>query len=228
MRILLIEDEEDIAEVVRLGLQEAGYDVDVAADGLQGLTAALEQEYSVMLLDVMLPGLNGWEICRRLRAQRDVTPILMLTARDAVEDRVRGLDIGADDYLPKPFDFPELLARIRALHRRDKVHRTRIIQVGGLEIDTGSRRVFRDGSEVKLTGREYSLLEALASQQGRTLTREFIQERVWHDDSSFSNTVDAYIRLIRKKIDAGREEKLIQTIHGVGYALRPGNGGNEI
>jgi DNA-binding response OmpR family regulator len=210
-----------------MGLEEAGYAVDVAADGVAGLNMAAEHEYSAILLDIMLPGMNGWEICRQLRSRRDLTPIMMLTARDALQDRVRGLDLGADDYLPKPFDFPELLARLRALRRRDKIHRTRVIEVGDLEIDTGSRRVFRNGEEIKLTTREYTLLEALASQEGRALTRDFIQERVWHDDSSFSNTVDAYIRLLRKKIDQGHDPKLIQTIHGVGYALRIGPGGDE-
>lgn len=220
VRILLIEDEEDIADVVRLGLEEAHYFVDVASDGLMGLQMASEQEYALLLLDVMLPGISGWEVCRRLRARRDLTPILMLTARDASQDRVRGLDIGADDYLPKPFDFPELLARIRALLRRDKMHRTRVIRIADLEIDTGMRRVFRSRREISLTEREYTLLEALAIHEGRALSREFIQERVWSDDASYSNTVDAYIRLLRKKINIHYAQKLIQTVHGVGYALQ--------
>lgn len=220
MRVLLIEDEEAIAEVVRQGLEEAHYRVDIAGDGLAGLEMAEAQNYAVILLDIMLPGISGWEVCQRLRDRRNPTPILMLTARDALDDRVRGLDLGADDYLPKPFEFPELLARIRALVRRDKVNRARVIRVADLEIDTGARRVSRGGEEIYLTEREYTLLEALASQEGRTLTREFIQERVWHDDESYSNTVDAYIRLLRKKIDANRDPKLIQTVHGVGYVLR--------
>jgi DNA-binding response OmpR family regulator len=220
MRVLLIEDEEAIAEVVRQGLEEAHYVVDVACTGPEGLRQALAQPYSVILLDLMLPGLSGWEICERLRARRSQTPILMLTARDTLEDRVRGLDTGADDYLPKPFEFLELLARVRALVRRDRVHRTRVICVADLEIDTGTRRVLRSGEEIHLTEREYTLLEALASHEGRVLTREFIQERVWHDDASCSNTVDAYIRLLRKKLDSGCSLKLIQTVHGVGYVLR--------
>lgn len=227
MRILLVEDDEMIAEVIRLGLEEARYDVDVAGDGLTGLEMAAQQEYAVILLDIMLPGANGWEVCQQLRARRDLTPILMLTARDALQDRVHGLDLGADDYLPKPFEFPELLARIRALRRRDKMHRTRVIEIDDLEIDTGSRRVTRGGKLIQLTEREYTLLEALASQEGRVVTRELIHERVWNDDNSFSNTVDAYIRLLRKKIDIGYDVKLIQTIHGVGYALRPSAGGDE-
>lgn len=220
MRILLIEDDGDIAGIVRQGLEEERFQVDVAPDGLTGLSKAVEQEYGVILLDLMLPGLSGWEVCQRLRARRNVTPILMLTARDALQDRVRGLDIGADDYLPKPFEFPELVARIRALLRRDKVHRSRVVRVADLEIDTGARRVTRCGQEVRLTEREYTLLEALASHEGRVLTREFIQERVWFDDDSYSNTVDAYIRLLRKKVDADHETKLIHTVHGVGYVLR--------
>jgi DNA-binding response OmpR family regulator len=220
MRVLLIEDEEPIADVIKWGLEEAHYSVDVTGDGARGLELATEQEYALILLDVMLPGLSGWDICQRLRARRNLTPILMLTARDALHDRVRGLDLGADDYLTKPFDFPELLARIRALLRRDKIHRSRVIQVADLEIDTGARRVFRGGQEVSLTEREYTLLEALAMQEGQALTREYVQERVWHDDSSYSNTVDAYIRLLRKKIDAGHSQKLIQTVHGIGYTLK--------
>lgn len=220
MRLLLIEDDRDIAEEVQEGLQEARYVVDVAADGLAGLEMAAENTYALILLDVMLPGADGWEVCRRLRARKDLTPILMLTARDAQPDRVRGLDLGADDYLPKPFDFPELLARIRALLRRDKAHRTRIIQVGDLRIDTGTQRVFRGKREVHLTEREYALLEALAAREGQALTREYIQERVWSDDNSLPNTVDAWIHLLRKKIDAGQKIKMIHTAHGVGYALR--------
>jgi DNA-binding response OmpR family regulator len=227
MRVLVIEDEEAIAEVIRQGLEGARYSVDIASNGVEGLERALEQEYVVILLDIMLPGLSGWEVCRRLRDSRNQTPILMLTARDGLDDRVRGLDLGADDYLPKPFEFRELLARIRALLRRDKINRSRIIRIADLEIDTGARRVLRGGEEVHLTEREYTLLEALASQEGRTLTREFIQERVWYDDASYSNTVDAYIRLLRRKIDAGHAVKLIQTVHGVGYVLRAEPDGDE-
>jgi len=144
----------------------------------------------------------------------------MLTARDAVEDRVRGLDLGADDYLPKPFDFTELMARVRALVRRDKIHRTRIIRVGDLEIDTAQRRVCRAGQTIGLSHREYELLESLAANEGRVLTREVIQARVWMAENSFSNTVDVYIKMLRKKIDAGHPIKMIQTVHGVGYTLR--------
>jgi DNA-binding response OmpR family regulator len=220
MRILLIEDEEDIADAVRLGLEDAQYNVDVAADGQTGLQMAEEQEYALILLDVMLPGISGWEVCQQLRERRDLTLILMLTARDAPQDRVRGLDLGADDYLPKPFDFPELLARMRALLRRDKMHRTRVIRIADLQIDTSARRVFRKGKEISLTEREYTLLEALAAHEGRALSREYIQDRVWQDEASSSNTVDVYIRLLRKKIDPDYPPKLIQTVHGIGYAMR--------
>ncbi len=219
VRILVVEDEGPIAEVVSLGLRQAGYAVDVAADGREGLTLAQSSRYGLILLDVMLPHLDGWTICERLREAGDPTPILMLTARDTVTDRVKGLETGADDYLPKPFDFRELLARVHALLRRDRVHKGRVIQAADLEIDTALRRVTRAGREIALTPREYDLLEALAGHQGQTLTREVIQERVWLDDDSLSNTVDAYVRLLRRKIDADFDVKLIQTVHGVGYKL---------
>jgi len=202
MRILLVEDEVPIAEVVARGLTQAGYSVEIAATGRAGLEKAESGLYALILLDIMLPGLDGWEICERLRAQKITTPILMLTARDAVSDRVRGLETGADDYLPKPFDFAELLARIRALLRRDRLH-----------------NVERGCKEITLTPREYSLLEALAGHEGQTLTREVILERVWLDEESYSNTVDAYIHLLRRKLDAEHPVKLLHTVHGVGYRL---------
>lgn len=221
MRILLVEDEEAIAEVVRKGLERARYTVDVAHDGEEGLRFASEQSYSLILLDLMLPKRDGWSVCQTLRARRDTTPILMLTARDAVPDRVKGLEMGADDYLPKPFDFQELLARVRAQIRRDTVHRAGVLHVRDVEIDTNARRVLRGGTEVALTPREYSLLEALATNEGRVLTRDHILERVWLDEGATgSNTVDVYINLLRRKIDAGADHRLIQTVHGVGYVLR--------
>src|ERR1051326_280579 len=148
MRVLLIEDELGIAEEIKEGLEEERFRVDVASDGTTGLDMATSNNYAVILLDIMLPGISGWEVCKRLRDAKDLTPVLMLTARDAPPDRVRGLDLGADDYLPKPFDFPELVARVRALVRRDRVHRARIIQVADLEIDTGAHRAFRGGVEL--------------------------------------------------------------------------------
>lgn len=220
MRILLIEDEASISRMICRGLEGAKYAVDVAADGATGLEMALEHPYGLIILDVMLPHMNGWQVCEGLRARRLAVPILMLTARDAVEDRVRGLDAGADDYLPKPFDFQELMARIRALLRRDKIHRARVIRVADLEIDTAQRRVTRAGVEIGLSHREYELLEALAAHESHVLTREAIQEQIWMDEDSYSNTVDVYIGMLRKKIDAGHAVKLIQTVRGAGYTLR--------
>jgi DNA-binding response OmpR family regulator len=224
LRILLIEDETAIAAVVRRGLEEARYQVDVAGDGAAGLKLALARDYSLIILDLMLPGQDGWSVCRALRSRRITTPILMLTALDATEDRIRGLDTGADDYLPKPFDFGELVARVRALIRRDRVHKARVIRVGDLEIDTAAARVTRGGAEIRLTPREYSLLEALASNEGRVLTREVIMERVWMDEESYSNTVDVHVGLLRKKVDAGHPVRLIHTVHGMGYTLRAPEG----
>ena len=220
MKILLIEDEPGIARLIRRGLTDAGYLVEATANGRQGMEMLGEKGYSLLLLDLMVPGLDGWQVCEALRAQGSQIPILMLTARDTVPDRVRGLDLGADDYLPKPFEFPELLARVRALLRRDRVHRARVIQVDDLVIDTGQRRVTRAGVEVGLSHREYELLEALAAYESQVLTREVIQERIWMDEDSYSNTVDVYIGMLRKKIDAGHARKLIQTIRGLGYTLR--------
>lgn len=220
MKILVVEDDAGIANMIRQGLEEADYRVDVAPDGAEGLELALENNYGCIVLDLMLPKRDGWSVCEELRSRRDQTPVLMLTARDAVNDRVRGLETGADDYLPKPFDFKELLARIRALLRRDRMHKTRIIRVGDLEIDTAQRRVSRAGVEVGLSHREYELLEALAANESRVLSREAIQERVWMNEESTSSTVDVYIGMLRKKIDAGHSVKLIQTIYGAGYTLR--------
>jgi two-component system copper resistance phosphate regulon response regulator CusR len=220
MKILLIEDEAAIAKVVQRGLEQSRYTVETARDGQRGLEMALEGEYGLIILDLMLPGRDGLSLCEELRRRRNRVPILMLTARGAVEDRVRGLELGADDYLPKPFDFTELLARVRALLRRDKMHRARVIRIADLEIDTDQRRVTRKGVEIGLSRREYMLLEALALNEGRVLTRDVIQERVWLDEESYSNTVDVYIGLLRKKIDADHEVKLIQTVRGLGYTLR--------
>jgi DNA-binding response OmpR family regulator len=220
VNILLIEDNPVIAELVRTGLEEARCIVAVASDGNSGLEQALDGEYDLVILDLMLPGQDGWSVCAALRARRHLVPILMLTARDAVEDRVRGLDAGADDYLPKPFDIDELLARVRALLRRDKIHRTRVIQIGDLTLDTGAGRVWRAGQEIHLSPREYTLLEALAANEGRVLTRDLIQGRVWRDEESYPHTVDVHINSLRRKIDAGYEDKLIHTVHGMGYLMR--------
>jgi DNA-binding response OmpR family regulator len=220
MKILLIEDDEVIAERVKAGLEKARYAVEVAPDGETGLEMAQSNPYALLILDLMLPRRDGWSVCETLRRGRDTVPILMLTARDGVEERVRGLEVGADDYLPKPFDFNELLARVRALLRRDKLHKSRMIRIADLEIDTSARRVRRGGRDITLTPHEFSLLEALAANEGRTLTREVIQERVWGDEESYSNTVSFHIAVLRKKIDAEYAVKLIHTVHGVGYVLR--------
>jgi two-component system, OmpR family, copper resistance phosphate regulon response regulator CusR len=220
MRILLIEDDEMIAELVRRGLDEARFDVSVANDGAAGLELALHGNYALIILDLMLPGRDGWSVCDTLRTRRYTTPILMLTARNTVQDRVRGLEAGADDYLAKPFDLAELLARVRALLRRDKIHKARIIRISDLEIDTATGSVRRGGREIYLTPREYCLLEALALNEGRVLTREMIQDNIWRDDESYSNTVDVHINSLRKKIDAPHEVKLIQTVYRAGYMLR--------
>ena len=235
MRILLIEDEPEIAAVIQQGLEARAsgsggeaerapvsgrYTVDVAHDGITGLEMASRECYSLIILDLMLPGIDGWAICRRLRARRNPVPILMLTARDAVDDRVRGLEMGADDYLPKPFAFKELRARVHALLRRDRIHKGNTLRIADLEIETGVQRVSRAGREILLTQREYLLLEALATREGQVLTREMIQERVWRDDESYSNTVDVHISALRKKIDVDQDVKLIHTVHGRGYMLK--------
>jgi DNA-binding response OmpR family regulator len=219
MRVLVVEDDGAIGEIIRQGLEASYFDVYVVPDGNEGLEQALTGDYGLIILDLMLPGMDGMSICQALRSRRVHVPILMLTARDALEDRVKGLDTGADDYLVKPFEFPELLARVRALVRREKIHRTRVIRIGDLEIDTGTHRVSRSGRDILLTPREYTLLEALATREGTTLSREYIQERVWMDSDSYSNTVDVCVGQLRKKIDAEHETKLIQTVHRIGYMI---------
>lgn len=220
MRVLLVEDDAVISDVVCAGLKEARFLVDRTADGAEGLRLAAGREYSVVILDLMLPGQDGLTICREIRHRRNSVPILMLTARDAVSDRVKGFEAGADDYLPKPFDFEELLARVRSLIRRDKVHRGRMIRVADLEIDSVARVVTRSGRAIPLTAREYTLLEALALNEGQVVTREMILERIWGDEESYSNTVAVHVASLRKKIDTDRTVKLIHTAYGRGYVLR--------
>ncbi len=219
MRILLIEDEEDIAEAIRRGLQKAAYRVDSAGTGAEGLELAANGGYALLILDIMLPDMDGCRLCEQLRRARNPLPVLMLTARDAVSDRVRGLEAGADDYLVKPFAFDELLARVRALLRRDKVHRTRLVEIGDLRIDTSARRVTRAGATILLSPREYALLESLAMAEGRTLTRDVLQETVWGHEDVYPNTVDAYIGHLRRKLEHKTGSKLIHTVHGIGYRL---------
>ena len=220
MRILLIEDDEVLAERIKTGLVKSYLAVDCASDGLQGLEMAEAASYALIILDLMLPGRDGWDICATLRRARNTVPILMLTARDTIDDRVKGLECGADDYLPKPFDFRELLARTKALLRRDKIHKSDMIQIADLEMDCVARQVWRAGNPIHLTPREFSLLEALVRNEGRTLTRDFIQVHIWGDEDSYPSSVNFHITLLRKKLDADYEHKLIQTVHGVGYVLR--------
>ena len=215
----MIEDDDVIGERLRKTLAKEGYVVDLALDGEDGLRQAQRESYSLIICDVMMPKRDGWSVVAELRRDRSRTTVLMLTARDAVEDRVKGLDLGADDYLVKPFDFNELLARVRALLRRDKPVKSSKMSFDDLEIDSAGKTVRRDGELIKLTPREYSLLEALVRNRGRVLSREVIIDRIWNDDESLSNTVNFHVTSLRKKIDAGREKSLIETVHGFGYRI---------
>lgn len=220
MRVLVVEDEPGIANFVRQGLCEAGYAVDVAWDGQEGLAFALAANYDVLVLDIMLPRLDGLDLLRELRAQGDKTPTLMLTARDTVDDRVAGLDAGADDYLVKPFAFAELLARLRALLRRPPLQTDPILEIGDLALDTTTRQVRRAGRLIDLSPREFAVLEYLMRHPNQVLTRTQIGEHVWNFDFyNESNVVDVYIGYLRRKIDKGSDLPLIHTVRGVGYRI---------
>jgi len=220
MRILLVEDEERIAAFIRKGLKEELYAVDVACDGAEALDIALAAEYDLIILDVRLPIRDGISVCRELRTQGNKTPILMLTARDTVDDRVLGLDAGADDYLVKPFAFKELLARLRALARRPAAVQDDTLRVENLTLDTRTHQARRDAQPIDLSAREYSLLEFFMRHPGQVLTRTQIAEQIWgYDFDVNSNVVDVYIRYLRRKVDDPYEPKLIQTVRGVGYKL---------
>lgn len=215
MRLLLIEDDADLRRVVAAALEEDGYAVDVAADGEDGLRKSLDWEYDVIILDVMLPKLDGWEVLAKLREKKTV-PVLMLTARDGVNDRVRGLDAGADDYLVKPFDLTELQARIRSLIRRSAGKPQAQFEIGDLVVDTVSRKVTRAGSQVQLTAKEYSMFEFLALRRGELVTRTMLYDHLFDEyDDSLSNLVDVYISNLRRKL--GRD--LITTRRGQGYLI---------
>ena len=220
MRILVVEDDPDMSRFIERGLREQSYAVDAVATGDAAMEAAVTAAYDVIILDAMIPPPDGFEVCRQLRAQGIGATILMLTARDSVADRVAGLDSGADDYLVKPFEFAELLARLRALLRRSGVRQYPVVEVGDLRLDTRSHRVTRGGDELPLTTKEYALLEYLSVNAGRVMGREEIAEHVWNDDfDPFSNLIEVYIGRLRRIVDRDREVKLIHTIRGSGYIL---------
>ncbi len=224
MRVLVVEDDPGIVQFVGQGLREAGYAVDAVGDGRSGLEYALGVPYDALIVDIMLPGLDGLRLVRALRQRRIAVPVLLLTARDAVEDRVDGLDAGADDYLVKPFAFPELLARVRALLRRPPLQTDPVLRAGDLELETARREVRRAGRAVELSPREFSLLEYLLRHQGQVLTRTQIAEHIWNFDfSSESNVVDVYIGYLRRKVDRDAAHPLIHTVRGVGYRLSAEN-----
>jgi two-component system response regulator MprA len=221
MQVLVVEDEKRLAALIRQGLAEEGHSVVVAHDGREGLDTALAGRFDAIILDVMLPVMDGLAVARRLRQARNQTPILMLTARDSTADVIGGLDQGADDYLTKPFRFDVLLARLRAVSRRGPVPRPVRLQVGDLVLNTASRQVLRGNQPVRLTRTEYSLLEFLLRRAGRVVSRDAILDGVWGLDKDVeANTLEAFIRLLRTKIDQGRAPKLIHTVRGVGYCLR--------
>ena len=220
MRILLVEDEKKLASLIKKVLEKEKYAVDVAYDGQESLEYALTYPYDVIILDVFLPKKDGFQVIQELRRKKILTPVLMLTAKDAIEDKIQGLDLGADDYLTKPFDFGELLARLRALVRRETIDKSTILQAADLTLDPRSHTVKRQGKIIRLTSREYALLEFLLRHKNQILSRETIIDHVW--DSSFegiTNIVDVYIRYLRRKIDTNFSPKLIHTIRGIGYTL---------
>lgn len=221
MYVLVVEDERRLAQVVRRVLEEEGHTVDTAHDGEEGLAMALEGSHDVIVLDVLLPEMDGIEVCQALRRNRIDTPVLLLTALDSVQDRVRGLDAGADDYLPKPFAFQELLARLRALGRRKVQPREPSqLQVDDLALDLRRRRAERSGRVIELSPKEFSLLEFLMRNEGRVVTRTQMLDHLWgYDYATDSNLVDVYVSYVRRKVDRRHERKLIRTVRGIGYAL---------
>jgi two-component system, OmpR family, response regulator len=225
VRVLIIEDELRMASLIRRGLAKEGLAVDVAKSGEDGLWMAEATDYDVIVLDVMLPGINGFETCRRLRTSDVWTPVLMLTARDSVEDRVAGLDTGADDYLVKPFAFAELLARLRALARRGEAERPSVLEVGDLRLDPAAHRVSRGPSEIRLSVKEFALLETFMRRADEVLSRYDLLEHAW--DFAYenrSNVVDVYVRHLRQKIDEPFGRRSLETVRGAGYRLRADGG----
>jgi len=227
MRVLIVEDEVKMASLIRRGLREEGLVADVAIKGEDALWMAGATEYDAIVLDVMLPGIDGFETCRRLRNEGVWAPVLMLTARDGVEDRVAGLDGGADDYLTKPFSFAELLARLRALARRGSVERPSVLTVGDLSLDPATRQVWRGDSEISLSSKEFAILETFMRRPGEVLSRYQLLEHAWdYEYENRSNVVDVYVRYLREKVDRPFDVTSIETVRGVGYRLRTDADGN--
>ena len=225
MRLLLVEDNKRLSDSLRLTLEDDGYAVDVAYDGLDGEEMGLMDIYDILILDIMLPGKDGIEVCKALRNRRVRTPVLMLTARDALEDRVLGLDSGADDYLVKPFEVDELRARIRALLRRESAAKTGTLQIGDLLLDPATHTVKRGDQPIELTAKEFSLLEYMMRHPNKLITREMAEEHLWsYEKIVASNVVDVYIRRLRRKIDDPFEIKLLETLRGAGYRIRDAQG----
>lgn len=221
MRLLLVEDENKVASFIKKGLKEEGYAVDLASDGQTGLAMGIDGVHDLIILDINLPRKDGLSVLQELRRKKVSTPVLLLTVRAAIEDKVIGLDTGADDYLAKPFAFQELLARVRALLRRRPAAEPPILKAADLTLDPAKRLVFRGKKEIALTSKEFSLLECFMRNQGRVLTRTMITEHVWdYDFDSMTNVIDVYVNYLRKKIDTERGPKLIHTVRGVGYVLR--------
>jgi heavy metal response regulator len=221
MRLLVVEDEKKVARFIKKGLEEEGYAVDVAADGESGLEMALDGVHDLIILDIQLPKRDGLSVLSALRREKAAMPVLLLTVRATIEDKVLGLDAGADDYLTKPFAFQELVARVRALLRRRTEGKQPVLQIADLVLDPARRVVFRDSQKLDLTTREFALLDYFMRNPGRVLTRTMIAEHVWdYDFDSETNVIDVYVNYLRKKIDSDREQKLIHTVRGVGYMLK--------
>jgi len=221
MRVLVVEDEKKVASFIKRGLEEEGYEVDLAGDGAEGLALVQEGNYALVLMDLMLPKMDGLQVIRQMREQDIITPVLCLTAKDKVDDVVAGLDSGSDDYLTKPFAFAELLARVRALIRRGTADRGAEIVFADLRLDPVTHKVWRSDKEIDLTSKEYALLEYMMRNPNQTLTRSMIAEHVWdYTFDSFTNIIDVYVNYLRKKIDRDFDKKLIHTVRGVGYVLK--------
>ncbi len=221
MRILVAEDEKDLNDLIVKTLTRAGYSVDACYDGEEALDYLLGAEYDCILLDIMMPKLDGHTVLRRLRAQGSAAPVIFLTARDSIQDRIEGLDLGADDYLVKPFDFDELLARIRAATRKYGVQKTSVLTLADLTVDTSSRTVTRSGKPIKLSAKEYAILEYMMRHKGTVISRTRLEDHIWnYDYAGGSNVVDVYITYLRKKIDNGFDCKLLHTVRGAGWILK--------